>query len=95
MASIQPSVGSWYKNMETGESFEVVAFADDGANIEIQYFEGEVAELDSDTWAEMVLSPLPPPEDFSGPFDDLEPEEIEIDGSAKGPQRGNPLDQFD
>jgi hypothetical protein len=95
MAKFQPSVGQWYKNMETGETFEVVALADDGMSIEIQYFEGEVAEFESDTWAELVLSLLPPPEDWSGPFDDLEPEEIELDGSANGQRRQNPLDQIE
>lgn len=95
MAKFQPSVDGWYKNMETGEVFEVVALADEGMNIEIQYFEGEVTELESETWAELVLSPLPPPEDWSGPFDDLEPEEIEVDGSAHGRRRNNPLDELD
>ena len=95
MASFLPSVGAWYKNMETGETFEVVALADDGMSIEIQFFEGEVAELDSDTWEELALSQLPPPEDFSGPYDDLEPEEIEVDGSAQGRRWQNPLDRME
>ncbi len=95
MASFNPTVGGWYKNMVTGETFEVVALADDGQNIEIQFFEGEVAELESEIWDELVLSPLPPPEDFSGPYDDLEPEDIESDGSANGHRWNNPLDQLE
>lgn len=95
MAKFRPSVGQWYKNMETGETFEVVAFADDGMSIEIQHFEGEVAELDSDTWSEMALSLLPPPEDWSGPYDDIEPEDMETDGSANGRRWQNPLDQIE
>ena len=95
MASIEPVVGNWYKNLVTREVFEVVATDDDTRTIEIQHFEGEVGEIDGDVWWELVLAELPPQEDWSGPFDDLEPEEIELDGSANGLRRVNPLDQFD
>ncbi len=95
MASIRPIVGNWYKNTVTGQTFEVVATDDDTQLIEIQHFEGEVEELEDETWQELELIDLPPQEDWSGPFDDLEPEEIEIDGSANGMDWRNPLDRFD
>ena len=95
MASIRPIVGNWYKNAVTGQTFEVVATDDDTQLIEIQHFEGDVEELEDETWQELELIDLPPQEDWSGPFDDLEPEEIEIDGSANGMDWRNPLDRFD
>jgi hypothetical protein len=95
MTPFQPVVGSWYKNPITGDKFEVVAVDDEGDTIAIQYFEGEVEALDGETWSELGLIGLPPQEDWSGPFDDLEREEIEIDGSACGLHWDNPLDRFD
>ena len=95
MNLIRPIVSNWYKNAITGHIFEVVATDEDAQLIEVQHFEGEVEELDTETWEELELIELPPQEDWSGPFDDLEPEEIEIDGSAHGMRWANPLDQFD
>lgn len=95
MSPIRPQVGNWYKNPVTGEIFEIVAVDEQSDTIGIQHFEGEVGELDGDTWSELSLLELPPQEDWSGPFDDLEPEEIEIDGSARGLHWDNPLDRFD
>jgi len=95
MANIEPVVGNWYKNRVTSEIFEVVATDEDTRTIEVQHFEGEVEEIDRDIWWDLELAELPPQEDWSGPFDDLEPDEIEIDGSASGFRRVNPLDQFD
>ncbi len=95
MASFQPIVGNWYKNPATGHKFEVVATDSDMQLIEIQHFEGEVEEFDEEVWRQLELVELPPQEDWSAPFDDLEPDEIEIDGSANGMRWANPLDQFD
>lgn len=69
MADLDPIVGNWYQDLETQTEFEVVAFDEDAQTVEIQYFDGEVEELDLDAWYEMVLEPIEPPEDWSGPFD--------------------------
>ena len=90
-----PLVGSWYKDLETGTTFEIVALDDAAGTVEIQYFEGEVEELDLEVWEEMTLRSLPPPEDFTGPYDDLERDEVEVDGSARGMDWQNPLDKLD
>jgi hypothetical protein len=95
MAELQPTIGNWYKNIVSGETFEVVALDDGAQTVEIQHFEGELEDLDRDTWSDLELAELPPQEDWSGPFDDLEREEIEIDGSANGMRWANPLDKLD
>ena len=64
----QPNVGSWYKNQDINNLFEVVATDEDG-NVEIQYFAGEIEEIDLDTWNELDLKLVPPPEDWSGPYE--------------------------
>lgn len=67
----EPVVGNWYKDAQ-GRSMEVVAVDEDEEAVEVQYFGGEIEELTLDTWYELELEPIPPPEDWTGPFDELE-----------------------
>ncbi|MBL8258400.1 MAG: hypothetical protein JNM60_01135 [Candidatus Competibacteraceae bacterium] len=69
MSDVDPIIGNWYRNEETGNDFEVVALDEDAQTIEIQYFDGEVEELDLDAWYELPLEMIEAPEDWSGPFD--------------------------
>jgi len=64
-----PVVGVWYWDIDHGERFEVVAEDKKDDNIEIQYFEGEVTELDFETWFSMHIVSIAAPEDWSGPFE--------------------------
>ena len=54
MNVIRPIVGEWYRG-GTNELFEVVAIDDQDQTIEIQYFDGTVAEMDFDSWNEHLL----------------------------------------
>lgn len=69
MSDVDPIIGNWYRNQETGNDFEVVALDEDAQTIEIQYFDGEVEELDLDAWYELPIDAIEAPEDWSGPFD--------------------------
>lgn len=62
------SIGDWYK--AAGQpAFEVVAIDEDAETIEIQYFDGEIEEIDFDSWAQLEVKPVAAPEDWSGPMD--------------------------
>ena len=61
-------INGWYQTPE-GDRFKVVA--DDDDTIEIQYFNGDVEELDKDNWWELGPKAISTPDDWSGPFDDL------------------------
>ncbi len=63
-----PRVGDWYKN-PTGDQFEVVAYDEAAATVEIQYYDGTVEELDMDAWLELDIEAIEPPEDWSGSLD--------------------------
>lgn len=76
MSDLDPIVENWYLNLETRSRFEVVAVDEHTQTVEIQHFDGEVEELDMDTWHSLVLEPSTPPDDWSGPFDDLEREDL-------------------
>lgn len=66
---MRPEVGQWYFNEETKQQFEVVALDLDSDAIDIQYFEGEIGELDIETWYSLPLVEMTAPEDWSGPYE--------------------------
>ncbi|MBS1221541.1 MAG: hypothetical protein H6R24_732 [Proteobacteria bacterium] len=76
MSDVDPIIGNWYRNQETGNDFEVVALDEDAQTIEIQYFDGEVEELDLDAWYELAIESIEEPEDWSGPFDQMESDDL-------------------
>ncbi|ACV26935.1 DUF6763 family protein [Kangiella koreensis] len=61
-----PLRGHWYKRSDLNTIFEVVAIDDDDGTIEVQYFGGEIEELDLHSWELLELSQAAPPEDWSG-----------------------------
>jgi len=91
-----PEVGHWYAHRDKGQIFQVVAYDEDEGSVEIQDFDGDVDEVDLDTWFAMPLDPAEAPEDWTGPVDDVQPDDL---GYASGTEmdardwRG-PLDEF-
>lgn len=78
MNIVKPIVGQWYRG-NTNELFEVVAIDDADETIEVQYFDGTVAEIEFDAWNEQLLDGLldmaDAPEDWSGAID-MESEDL-------------------
>ena len=69
MATQFPEIGQWFKNIETNDLFEVVAYDETDATIELQHFTGEIEEIDSDTWKYLTLIPFPEPDDATGAYE--------------------------
>ena len=67
---LEPVEGNWYTHRDKGQMFQVVAVDEDRDVIEIQYFDGDLEEIDSDAWYQMDLEIAEPPEDERGPLDD-------------------------
>lgn len=66
---IQPEVGTWYENIEQETLFEVIAIEDDGSAIAIQYFDGELEEIELEAFLHLQLRVIDQPEDWSGPYE--------------------------
>ncbi len=69
MKMLSPVVGTWYKDLQTEELFEVIDWDPDNFTIETQYLGGEVSEYDLDAWREMQLAEAEAPEDWRAPFE--------------------------
>lgn len=84
---LRPVVDQWYANGNKEGMFRVVAMDEAAGTIEIQQFGGDVQELDADDWRHLQIEPIEPPEDWRGPFDDLEADDLgDADLSAGEPQ---------
>jgi hypothetical protein len=73
----EPMVGQWYENVDEDETFRVISVDEDAELIEVEYEDGEVEEIDLDTWAEFNLEKTQQPEGWVG--DDLEDDADEDD----------------
>jgi hypothetical protein len=71
----EPVAGQWYENLEEEESFRVLSVDEDSELVEIEYLDGDVEEIDLETWHEMDLEPTQQPEGWSGADDEDEEEE--------------------
>ncbi len=75
----EPVVGQWYENVEQNENFRVLSVDEDAELIEIEYLDGDIEEIDLDTWAEFDLEKIEQPEGWSGDEDEDEDEKEEED----------------
>ncbi|MCI0479743.1 hypothetical protein L0Y59_04310 [Candidatus Uhrbacteria bacterium] len=73
-----PVPGQWYESLEDEETFKVLSIDEDSELIELQYEDGDVEEIDYETWQELDLDLTEEPEGWSG-SDDEEDEEDEED----------------
>jgi len=70
--SVDPVLGNWYRHLDKGYEFQVVAYDDADGVVEIQHFDGDVEALELDEWYDMELETIEPPEEWAGPIDDFE-----------------------
>ena len=70
-----PVPGKWYENKEEEETFRVLSVDEDDELVEIEYLDGEIEELDLDTWHELDLEPTEEPEGWSDDADEDDDED--------------------
>jgi hypothetical protein len=78
----EPIRGQWYQNVEEDETFRVLSVDEDSELIEIEYLDGDIEEVDLETWHEMDLETCDEPEGWSDndeDDDDFDEDEEEDD----------------
>ena len=68
MASHIPTLGHWYQDIAIHRLFQIIALDEYSATIDIQYEDGENDELDLDSWSQMAITVVNPPEDWQSLF---------------------------
>jgi hypothetical protein len=75
----EPVKGQWYENVEEDETFRVLSVDEDAELVEIEYLDGDIEEMDIDSWHEMDLERIPEPEGWAAANDEEEEEEDDDD----------------
>lgn len=72
-------IGQWYRNLDTGGLFFVTGYDEKSRTIELQSVDGDVSEIDEETWGTLALrfseQPELDPEDVDT-LDDVYPENL-------------------
>ena len=79
----EPVVGQWYENIDENESFRVLSMDEDAELVEIEYLDGDIEEIDLETWHELDLEKIDEPEGWAGSPEDEEEEEEEEEEERK------------
>jgi hypothetical protein len=72
---LSPMIGQWYQYVASGELLRVVAIDELDGLIEVQKFDGNLEEVDQETWHDLDIQLAEPPDDWTGPYDDADLEE--------------------
>jgi hypothetical protein len=75
----EPVPSQWYENLEEEESFRVLSVDEDSELVEIEYLDGDIEEIDLETWHEMDLEKIAEPEGWSESDDEDTDEDEEWD----------------
>jgi predicted dehydrogenase len=73
-----PVQGKWYEDLEENEVFKVLSVDPDQELVEVQYENGDIEEIDLDTWHELDLEQANEPEGWASD-DEAEDDEEEED----------------
>jgi hypothetical protein len=82
MSAIRPEPGEWYRDTLSGNVFQVVGVDEEEQSVDVQFADGAVEEFAMDDWDALTLERCEQPEDWAGPFDDLEADEIGLPEST-------------
>lgn len=74
-----PVQGQWYEDLDEEVVFQVMSVDPDEELVTLQYENGEVEEIDLDTWHELDLEKTTQPEGWTGSEDDDEDDDLDLD----------------
>ena len=69
-------IGQWYMRRDKGETFQVTGRDLAARTIEVQSFHGDLDEIDEESWTTLPLELAEQPEDWTGPVDDVERDDL-------------------
>ena len=72
-----PVQGKWYQDLEENEIFQVLSVDPDEEIVELQYENGDIEEIDLDTWHELDLEHAEEPEGWASDDEEEDDEEEE------------------
>jgi uncharacterized protein DUF6763 len=89
----EPVPGQWYENLEEEEQFRVLSVDEDSELLEIEYLDGDIEEIDLETWHEMDLERIEEPEGWSESDDEDEAEDEDWEEDEDDDEDDDDLDE--
>lgn len=86
-----PRVGNWYKEIQQGIVFEIVAVDEIEGTIETQHIDGEVSEYDMDSWRELTFEEIEEPENWSNAYEMSSEDILDTDAAIHPEEWNSPL----
>ena len=74
--STDPIIAQWYHYPQKSEKFQITAIDEHSGTVEVQYFDGNIDEFDLNLWYSMEAEPIETPEDWTGPMDNIEKDDL-------------------
>jgi hypothetical protein len=71
-----PIVGNWYEHLDKDQRFDVVKLDEDKRVVEIQYFGGDLDEMELDEWYGLNIEPIEAPEEWTGAVNNIEQDDL-------------------
>ena len=69
--ALKPVISQWYRHRDKGQHFYVTALDEAEGTVETQHFDGDLEEMDFDDWRQLSIEAIEPPEDWTGPVDNI------------------------
>ena len=92
-AQIAALPGQWYRDPSSGGIFQIVGIDEEDRSIDIQHVDGSLEETSFDDWMGKRLESCEQPEDWVGPYDDLESDDIGLPETSMEPRAEAPMDR--
>jgi len=90
-----PIIYNWYMHLDKGQKFRVVSIDVSRGLVDIQYFDGDLDEIDMDEWKDLDIEPTEGPENWSGPVDITEVDDFGSSVTDTTPEDWiSPLQEF-
>jgi len=89
----EPVPGQWYENLEEEEQFRVLSVDEDSELLEIEYLDGDIEEIDLESWHEMDLERIAEPEGWSESDDEDEAEDEDWEEDEDDDEDDDDLDE--
>ena len=71
-----PIIDNWYKDLESNQIFEVISYDIKYETVELQYADGDISDIDRDSWNSSSFEPIEPPGDWSAPYGSIEMDDL-------------------
>lgn len=95
MKTITPTVGNWYKELQQGSLFEVVAIDENEQTINTQLLDGAIGEYDQDSWQELLLEEVAAPEDWRNAYELSQEDYLDPDATICPENWNNPINSIE